>query len=209
MDIDTLKNNFKFIEKNLEKIDSITSARLVLNDNKDIEEIHVVSNGKRNAKQLSRDIQSILIAKYDIEVDYKKISIAEIPDAGLEIINRRLKIEAVLYENNGQRASVTVNLSDKETIYSESDVGINTSRNIERMLVNTTLKNVEKSLNVEDVFILEDIETVEFSVNKAILVIMMCVLNGEQKKMCGSALIKEDYMESVVKATLDAINRFV
>ena len=38
---------------------------------------------------------------------------------------------------------------------------------------------------------------------------MMCVLNGEQKKMCGSALIKEDYMESVVKATLDAINRFV
>lgn len=209
MDIDTLKNNFKFIEKNLEKIDSITSVRLVLNDNKDIEEIHVVSNGKRNAKQLSRDIQSILIAKYDIEVDYKKISIAEIPDAGLEIINRRLKIEAVLYENNGQRASVTVNLSDKETIYSESDVGINTSRNIERMLVNTTLKNVEKSLNVEDVFILEDIETVEFSVNKAILVIMMCVLNGEQKKMCGSALIKEDYMESVVKATLDAINRFV
>ena len=204
-----VRNNFKLIEKSLEKVDSIISSRFVLDDSEIIEEVHIVSNGRRSAKQLSRDIQSILIATYDIDIDYKKISIAELPQMDLARIDSRLKVEGVSYENNGQKASVTVNLSDSEGLYSHSNTGVNTSRNIDRMLVNSTLINVERSLGVEDVFILEDIKTVQLSVDKVVLVIIMYVSEREEKRMCGSCLIGNDYRQSVVKATLDAINRCV
>lgn len=204
-----INNEFRLIEKSLEKINSIISVRFVLDEQEDIREVHVVSNGKRSPKQLSRDIQSVLIATYDLDVDYKKISIAEIIDMDLEKNLPRLKIERVSYENNGTKASVTVNLSLREEVYSESAMGLNTSRNIDRMLVNSTLKNVEKAFEVEDVFILEDIKSVQFSSDKAVLVVIMCVSNGEEKRMCGSCLIQNDYRQSVVKASLDAINRCI
>lgn len=209
MGIGIINNKFKLIEKTLEKIESILSTRFVLDEQEEIKEIHIVSNGKRNPKQLSRDIQSILIATYDLEVDYKKISIAEVHDMDIEKARPRLKLEGVSYENNGPRASVTVNLSDREETYTQSYTGLNTTRNIERMLVKSTLKNVEKAFELEDVFILEDIKSVQLSMDKVVLVIIMCFLNGEEKRMCGSCLIQNDYRQSVVKATLDAINRCI
>lgn len=204
-----IENNFKIIEKNLEKNDSIISSCFVLDDNGKIEEIHIVSNGKRPAKQLSRDIKSILIASYNIDVDYKKISIAELPKMKLEKKFPRLKLEGISYESNIQKASVKVNLSENGNIYTHSENGINTSRNIERMLVNSTLKSVEKALNVEDMFILEDIKTVQFSADNVVLVIIIYILDGEEKRMCGSSFIKNDYRQSVVKSTLDAINKCI
>ena len=200
-------NSFKLIQKNLEQVDSIISARFILDSSEDIEEIHIVSNGKRSAKQLSRDIQSVLIATYDIEVDYKKISIAEVPHMDLDKMRPRLRIEGISSDNNGNKACVTVNLSNRDHVFSQSDSGLNTSRNIDRMLVNSTLKSAEKALGVEDVFILEDIKSVQLSMDKVVLVVIMCIVNGDEKRMCGSCLIRNDYRQSVVKATLDAINR--
>lgn len=175
METSISRNGFKLIEKSLEKINSIISARFVLDEEEDIQEIHIVSNGKRSAKQLSRDIQSVLIATYDLDVNYKKISIAEIAEMDLEKKLPRLKLEGVSYENKGPKASITVNLSYKENQYIQSDSGLNTPRNIDRMLVNSTLKNVEKAFEVEDVFILEDIKSVQLSMNKAVLVVITCV----------------------------------
>ena len=209
MGVGIVENNFKLIEKSLEKLESIISSRFVLDRGENIEEIHVVSNGRRSAKQLSRDIQSILIATYDIEVDYKKISIAEVKGMDLTKNHNRLKVEGVSYENNGQKAAVTVSLSSGENVYSYSDIGLNTPRNIDRMLVTATLKNIENALEVEDVFILEDIKSVQLSMDKVVLVVVMCITSGEEKRMCGSCIVKNDYRQSVVKATLDAINRCV
>lgn len=205
------RKDYNLIKENLENIESIISACLVLDGEDDsiIEEIHIVSNGKRSPKQLSRDIQSILMATYAIKVDYKKISIAELPHGDFKKITNRIKVESVCYENNGSKASVTVNLSDRDKIFSYSDEGLNTSRNIDRMLVNSTLKNVERAWGVNDVFILEDVKSVDLSIEKVVLVIIICVLNGEEKRMCGSCIVRLDHKQAVVKATLDAINRCI
>lgn len=210
MDTGILEKSYKMIEKCLEQMDSIISARFVLDsEDETIKEIHIVSNCKRSSKQLSRDIQSILVATYNIEVDYKKISIAELPCMDLDKINNRLRVESVSYENKGKRASITVDLSDKEKTYSYSDEGLNIARNIDRMLVNSTLKSIEKALGVDDIFVLEDVTSVALSVEKVVLVIIICIFNGEEKRMSGSCIVRGDYRQSVVKATLDAINRYV
>lgn len=210
MDVEILEKKYKIIEDCLEQMDSIISARLAL-ENKDatIEKIYIISNAKRNPKQLSRDIQSILAATYAIEVDYKNISIAELPCKELNKMTNRLKVEGVSYENKGDRASVTVNISNKEKKYSHSYEGLNINKNIDRMLVNATLRNIEKALGVDHIFILEDVASVSISIEKVVIAIIICAYGGEEKRMSGSCIVREDHKEAVVKATLDSINRYV
>lgn len=60
---ETINRDYKIIEDQLEKIQPIMSCRFVLGQAGEIKEIHIVSNGKRSSKQISRDVQSVLIAK--------------------------------------------------------------------------------------------------------------------------------------------------
>ncbi len=204
-----MEKNLGLIEETIEKIDSIIGCKFTIDENQEIQEVHIVSNGSRNAKQISRDVQSALIALYHLNIDYKKISIAEIPDLGLKRIKTRLKIESILHENCGSKTSIRVGLSDFKRSYETKLNGINTSRNIEKMMVEATLKNVESFFGYEDEFILEDIRTVHFSSDKVVMVIVMKLENGQEKRLSGSCIVGNDYKEAVVKATLDAVNRYI
>ena len=200
--------NMELIENNLEKLDSVISCKIILGENDIVDEIHIVSNGKINPKQLSRNIQSILIATHNLNIDYKKISIAQITDKTLGKVENRLKIKGLSFNNEGSKASVKVALKNSVDTYETSLMGINSVRNIERMLVDATLKNIEEALGYEDTFILEDVRTIPVSSEKAVVVVVMCMVEDMEQKLCGSCLVKTDYKEAIVKATLDAVNRY-
>lgn len=200
--------SIEMIENNLEKLDSVISCKIIQGENDIINEIHVVSNGKRNPKQLCRDIQSILIATHKLDIDYKKISIAQIEDNNVGKLENRLRIKSLSFDNEGSRASVKVSLSDAIDTYEKSLIGINSVRNIERMLVDATLKNIEEALGYEDTFILEDVRSIPISSEKAVVVVVMCMAEESETKFCGCCLVRSDYKEAIVKATLDAINRY-
>lgn len=199
----------EIIENNLEQIESVLSSKIVLGENDIIDEIHIVSNNTRGAKQVARDVQSVLIATYNIPVDYKKISIAQINDNSIKRGEVRLRFEGVSHESKGNKTTIKVAVCNNDEIYENSITGISTSRNIERMLVDVTLKTVEEACSFNDTFTLEDIRTIPVSNDKAILVVVMGLINGIEQRLCGSCLIKNDYEVAVIKATLDAVNRFI
>ncbi|WFA07953.1 hypothetical protein [Tissierella sp. Yu-01] len=201
--------DIEIIERDIEKIESVVSCKIVLDENDIINEIHIVSNNLRGAKQIARDIQSVLLATHNIQVDHKKISIAQIADDSLKKSESRLKLLGVYHDTIGTRATVKVTLSNFENTYENSMSGVNTSRNIGRMLVDATLKTVEEALDYEDNFILEDIRTTPISNDKAVVVVVSCLIDEFERILCGSCLIKNNYEIAVVKATLDAVNRFI
>ncbi|WIV13826.1 hypothetical protein [Proteiniborus sp. MB09-C3] len=201
--------NVEIVEQSLGKLDSVISCKIILGENNSIDEIHIVSNGSRNVKQIVRDVQSVLIATYNIQIDHKKISIAEIIDESLKRMECRPRIMSVSRENNGQKATIRVALTNQKGVYENSMTGINTGRNIDRILVDTTLRTVEEASGYEEIFILEDVKTVNISTDEAVLVVIICIENGQEQRLCGSSMIKNDYNEAVVKATLDAINRYI
>ena len=200
--------NIQLIEKTIEKLNSVISSKIILGENKEIEEVHIVSNGFRAAKQIVRDIQSVLIATYNVQIDHKIISIAEIQDESLKKAQSRLKLVSISHDNKGQKVAIKVSLDNNRDVFENSTAGINTSRNIDRMLVDVTLKTVEDAYGYEDTFILEDIKLVNVSMEKVVIVVITCIKDSYIKRLCGSSLIKSDYKEAVVKATLDALNRF-
>lgn len=199
------------IENNLEMIDSVISCKIITNEDDQIHEIHIVSNDTRGAKQVARDIQSVLVASYNIPIDYKKISIAQISDKSLKKARHRLKLEGVSSDILGAKAAIRVSIRNLNNVYENTISGVNTIRNIERMLVDVTLKTIEEACNYDCnyIFAFEDIRTILISNNEIILVVIMGIINGIEQRLCGSCLINNNYEVAVVKATLDAINRVV
>lgn len=208
LSIGAIEKDCGLIEKDIERIDSIISCRFI-RDGEEISEIHIVSDGTRSPKQISRDVQSILIAMYDLNIDYKMISIAELPGLEVNRKEKRLKIEKISFEDNGKRVGIKVALADESKIYESGLSGINTNKNIERMLVEAVLNNVEESLGTEDKLILEEVRSVNISSGGAVVVVLIYISDEEEKRLCGSSLIEGDHKKAVVKATLDALNRII
>ena len=199
----------KIIEENIRQIESVLSTKIVLDQEHKIEEIHVVSNGHRAPKQIARDVQSVLLATYDLDVDHKKISIAQIPDDSMVRNFCRVKLTGITQETIGNRATVKVSLAKRGEDHVHTLTGINTSRNIERMLVESTLSAIQTLCGYEDAFLYEDIRTIPISGTSVVVVCVTGIFSGREQKLSGSCIVGSDYHNAIVKATLDAVNRFV
>ena len=57
------------IEDLVKNLKSVINCRITQDENENIKEVHVVANETRSAKQISRDVQSIIAAIYDGSVD--------------------------------------------------------------------------------------------------------------------------------------------
>jgi len=199
----------KLMEDNLQKIESVVSSKIVFGDGGIIDEIHLVANGHRGPKQIARDVQSVLLASYDIDVDHKKISIAQIPDDTLKRRSSRLRLEGVLRESRDSRATIKVSVSLDGEEYISSRTGVNSSRNTDRMLVETTLDVVQEASGFEDIFLFDDIRQVPVAGTNIIVICVTGVISGTEQRLCGASVVRNDYDKAVVKATLDAVNRFI
>lgn len=72
------------VEKLLGSLTGVVSVRLVAKPGSDIEEIHLLTTEEVTPKQTVRNVESALLAHFDLEVDHRKISVAQTkaPPAG-------------------------------------------------------------------------------------------------------------------------------
>lgn len=202
-----MKINIIEVEEFIRQIKSVLSCKLVTDENNDVAEIHVLSDTKRGPKQISRDLQSGLISKFGIEIDYKKISIAQIDDKTIENQGDRLMLKTIEFTSTGTKADVKVTLERKEETFEGKITGVNTEHNSLRMIVAATLKAIETYLGVDDSFILEDIKVTELGGKEVIITSITFVSAYSEQSFVGCAFVNRNKNEAIVKATLDAINR--
>ncbi|SCY73594.1 hypothetical protein [Alkaliphilus peptidifermentans] len=195
------------VEGILNSIPGVLSTKVVFNDSEDIEELHVISTTGRNPKQISRDIQSIIFAKYGLNFDHKKISIAQIDALEKIKAEKRIEIEEIFYTVNGNELKVGVKLKRNDTVYTGIDESLNTTNNSYRVIANATLKALQQVVSEYCFFSTEDVEIISIG-KKEVAVAAICFVSGSHEEMLvGTATVKGDLRTAVVKATLDAVNR--
>ncbi|GAB6086374.1 hypothetical protein [Alkaliphilus crotonatoxidans] len=195
------------MENVLNSIPGIISSKIVFNENNEIEEMHIMATTDRNPKQISRDIQSVMLAKFDVNFDHKKISIAQVTEPTLQKPDRRIEIEEISYSLNGNMIRVGVKLKQDGTIFEAHEEGYNTVSNNNRVIAGATIKALQQMIQGNWVFSIEDIERSNIA-KQDIIIAAVSVINFHQEELLvGTAIIKNDLREAVVKATLDAINR--
>lgn len=204
------------IETALGQVSEIQAARVVADPEGVIQEIHVLALPAKSPKQLVRDIESTIMARFGIPVDHKKISIAQL---GGEVVQDRPvsegrvpqtcrpRIHAINVNVSGLVAAASVTLEIEGAMYvgEASAPASRTAR--DRSVAEATLDAVEQYVKGLQSFLLEDVAMVRLGRQDiAVSCVTMVSPTGEQS-LAGSALVRQGDKDSIVRATLDAINR--
>ncbi len=195
------------IQDLLEKIDGIELCRVIGNEN-EIEEIHILSDGSKSPKQISRDIQTVLVTKFDIKIDYKIISVVQFKGAESRIISR-INFSGVSVTSSGNEIDAEVKLMYDDVEYASRQRGVNTVSNRYRMISEATLKSVEEIIGQPNILCTNDILVNNINGCTVVTVLVAARVNFAEETLAGAAVARDDMNETIVYAALDAVNKRV
>ncbi len=165
---------------------------------------------------MARDIQSALLAAYNLEVDYRIISIAQLTGdptgdgcAPQEGSANRLRYKGSSFSTEDGHYTVRVTLSQNGRDFSGTAACRDSAAQRMRAISDATISAVHDYLGNNDVYTLVAVQVVEIASFPVILCMLEymgdqggCALIGAAKSVMNEAL-------GVVKATLDALNRTI
>jgi len=204
--LNTLKSSLQNDVKSLIcKLPDIINCSVVCDEEANLEEIHVLAASGRNIKQMVRDIQSAVSAKFNIAVDYKKISIAQINEA--EFKDTRVKIESIAVKNVDNLVEATVGLSYCDKVYEGKSSKVKSKSNRAKAVAEATLAALEAYMGINGILYLEGLESLKMSGMEVYVTLVGFSKDNIEESLVGSSIISLDENESAVKAVLAALNR--
>jgi hypothetical protein len=200
------------IEQALSQVAEIRAARIVSSAEGVIQEIHILADPSKSPKQLVRDIESTIMAQFGIPIDHKKVSIAQLGresmiDDAKPASPARARIHSVHTDVIGVRAVSTVTLELEGEMYTGVAEGPASTTGRRRLVGQATLNAVEKYTNGTFGFALEDVALVTLGHERVAVSCVILVTPLGEQALAGSALARGSENDSLVRATLDAINR--
>jgi hypothetical protein len=200
------------IEQALSQVAEIRAARIVSSDEGVIQEIHVLADPSKTPKQLVRDIESMIMAQFGIPIDHKKVSIAQLGRESIVMDDKptepaRARINSVHTDVMGVRAVATVTLELEGEVYTGVAEGPASTTGRRRLVGQATLNAVEKYTAGTFGFALEDVAIVTLGRERVAVSCVILVTPLGEQALAGSALARQSENDSLVRATLDAINR--
>lgn len=196
-------------EQAIKQVKSVLAARIKANATGEIEEVHILAGPGRNPKQVVRDVESVLAAQFGLQVDHKKISVAQMEEEEelSQAPDTRPKLVGVTLRSVHTMAEAKVELlAGGESLVAVAE-GPASSYNKHRLLVEATLKALNHLTLEGCMFVAEDVAISQVGKHRAALVAITLVTSTEELSLAGCALVRRDDLEAVVKAALDAVNR--
>ena len=196
------------IEAVIRSLTNVNSTRVVVGDDGSIREIHVLTDSSRTPKQLVRDVESALQAQFGLELDHKKVSIAQTQNGKQpRFADSRLKFSDVSISLNGIQAQAAVRLKMNGQTFEGQASGPSSGHGQIRLISSATLKAVESWGGGGIALVLEDINpSVTLSGQTLVVVFVNMITPKGEDLLSGSAVMKQDLWKAVVNATLDAVN---
>jgi hypothetical protein len=200
------------IEHTLGRVAEIKAARVVASPEGIIQEIHVLALPDKSPKQLVRDIESTIMASFGIPVDHKKISIAQlgaeaVPEQTEGLIEVRARIQAINANVAGVHATTSVSLEIEGDTYLGEASGPASSTGRQRLVALATLDAIEQYVHGAYSFALEDVSIIQLGRERVAVSCVTLVSPLGEQSHAGSALVRQNEKDSIVRSTLDAINR--
>jgi hypothetical protein len=171
-------------------------------------EIHIVASAERKPKQIVRDIETLLFVKHRMKVDYRKISLVQLPDEKLlRIPIARPEIRSVTEDVVGDKKRIRVEIQGASKVAAgEAEENIDNPIT-NRTAAKATIVAVEKLLDHRIKVRLEDVTSFRFDLREVLIVIVTCQIEDREETFVGASFAGNRPSESAARATLDALNR--
>lgn len=188
-----------------EKLPGVLSVEFVT-EGPVVREVHVLSDQSRSPKQIVRDIQSALLARFQLDLDHRIISVAQIP--GLPtVVQRRLICDKLELSTGRSGVDVAVSLRIGDVYHkgvARSDLS---SAGRSRAIAQATTDAINQFLAAGCRFCFEELKQVPIGSQVAVMVGLRLEQAGKAEALLGACYLGEDPNFSVALATLDGVNR--
>jgi hypothetical protein len=205
-------------------------------DGEDIREIHVLSSSTRPAKQIVRDIQTLLLTRFTRNIDHRVVSVAfttapanggttapapataGAPRAGgapdppptpiaVPAIDDRIRFGSANLFVSGPRVQAQVELRWKGVPRMGSASGLSTRDGAQRLIAQATLAAIQEFLDEDIALSLEGLDIARLGRREIVVVGLDLIAHREHKGLSGCCTVEQDVQQAVVLATLAALNR--
>lgn len=217
-------------------LNGVLSARIVTGRGGVVEEIHVLTSEDLSPKQTVRNVESALLAHFDLAVDHRKISVAQtsrgIPESQVQEGTVSLLLDSptalpdtrILYHSHStetessNRARVKVTLEWAEQKFEGTAVSTDLPRPRLEAASNATLRAVEAvaAANAKDpdrppvvALALDGVKVVDAFDRRFALVAVHALAGRDIIALSGAAVVTDRTDGSVILATLQATDRWV
>ncbi len=198
--------NFRELEETLCRLPAIDAVRIV-NDRDRISEVHVLASPAKPAKQVVRDIQSLAMARFGIGIDRRVISVVQLSEENRGTEGDRPVITSIQEHPEGVSTSVKVTLTWNGEQYVGQSTGPAASSARLRIIGEATLRALEEVLGGTPPLDLDSVAATNVGIRPVIVAQVVSMRGTEEDVAVGSALVRGDEAEAVVRAVLDALNR--
>jgi hypothetical protein len=206
------------LEEALRQIPGVRAASVVTGPDAVPTEVHVLASPGKAAKQVVRDVQSLAMARYDIDIDHRIVSVVQIgeDEPSLEVVrpdveedeepSTRPAIAAIMVRSSGGLIEASVSLSVGDTVFEGRAEGAAGHSHRARLVAMATLDAVHELLGqpceVESSVVLpvggRDV---------AVTILTMMVPRAGEQVLTGSAAVRGDEADAVARSVLAALNR--
>lgn len=223
-------------EQLIQTLNGVLSARVVTGRGGVVEEIHVLTSEDLSPKQTVRNVESALLAHFDLTVDHRKISVAQtsrgipasaVPEGSVSLLMDVPNVRPesrILYHSHrmetesSNRARITVSLEWEDEIFEGTAVSADLPRPRLEGAANATLRAAEAvaAANARDperppvvALALDGVKVVDAFDRRFALVAVHALAGRDIIALSGAAVVSDRTDGSVILATLQATDRWV
>lgn len=200
------------VEAELRRLPDVTGVRIVGDEHPT--EVHVLARPGKPAKQIVRDVQSVALTSFGLELDRRIVSVVQLerdsarnaPEAPAPL--PRPVISAISAEASGLRTLVRVTLAfdDIEAVGFAEGTIASTARH--RLVASATLDALRQLTPAAECLDVDSAQVVRVGTQDVAVVTVVAVQPPEEHVISGSAVVRlHQEQDAVARAVLDATNR--
>jgi hypothetical protein len=199
------------VEREICRLPDVSIARIVAEPDGRVSEVHIVAHAGKHPKQIVRDVQSIALASFGLDLDRRIISVVQLGGNALDdkvVPEIRPSIVAITAEANGLRSLVRVTLAreeDEAVGFAEGSVATTARHRLVATATVDALRQLEPAAECVDV---DHAQIVRVGSHDIAVVTIVFVVPPNEQLVSGSAIVRpQQEADAVARAVLDATNR--
>ncbi len=199
------------VEREICRLPDVSIARMVSEADGRVSEVHIVAHPGKHPKQIVRDVQSIALASFGLDLDRRLISVVQL---GGNVLDDRIapdirpSIVVITAEANGLRSLVRVTLAreDDEAVgFAEGSIATTARHRLVAAATVDALRQLEPAAERIDV---DHAQIVRVGAHDIAVVTIVFVMPPSEQLVSGSAIVRpQQQADAVARAVLDATNR--
>ena len=201
------------IETEIGRLPEVVACRIVADAVGRPVEVHVLAHPGKHPKQVVRDVQSVALASFGLEIDRRIVSVVQLAPTGPTAqdeaggVTSRIGIGSVQSELEGRRATIRITLSSGGQEATGFAEGSSAAATRLRLLSSATLDALRQLDDAAEAVELEDASMARVGGHDVVLVTLVHVDPPHEHQLIGAALARQSPDAAAVRAVLDAVNR--